>query len=117
MRTNGLVWALALSLSVTGVARAFDDDSDKSADTELKTSTTDEMVNNDNTDCGVAYYSTSPANCFCLYAGTELSYLHARTQTGGIITASFSDTTAPGVSTQAFVQRDGATGWDNGTRF
>jgi hypothetical protein len=117
MRTNGLVWAVALSLSITGIARAQENDTASSADDTPKVTSTDEMLNNDSADSGVVYFTQSPASRYFLYAGTEFSYMHARTQTGGIITASFSDTTAPGVSTQAFVQRDGANGWDNGTRF
>jgi len=35
-------------------------------------------------------------------AGTEVSFLHIRARTGGTITASFSDTTAPGVATERF---------------
>jgi hypothetical protein len=41
------------------------------------------------------------------FAGAEATMLQTVVHTGGIITASFSDTTAPGVSTEAFVDGDG----------
>jgi hypothetical protein len=41
------------------------------------------------------------------FAGVEATMLQAVVRTGGVITASFSDTTAPGVSTAAFVDGDG----------
>ena len=40
-------------------------------------------------------------------AGSEASFVHVRSRTGGRITASFSDTTAPGVSTQSYNLRSG----------
>ena len=41
------------------------------------------------------------------FAGAEATMLQTVVRSGGVITASFSDTTAPGVSTAAFVDGDG----------
>ena len=49
-------------------------------------------------------------------AGTEASFVHVRARTGGRITASFSDTTAPGVSTVRFNTGTGLTDNAVGTR-
>jgi hypothetical protein len=43
------------------------------------------------------------------FAGTEMTILNVMARSGGIITASFSDTTAPGVSTFATVDGNGVT--------
>ncbi len=43
------------------------------------------------------------------FAGTEVTILNLTARSGGIITASFSDTTAPGVSTFATIDGDGVT--------
>jgi hypothetical protein len=43
------------------------------------------------------------------FAGTEMTVLNVYARSGGIITASFSDTTAPGVATQSVLDGNGVT--------
>ncbi|QDU29778.1 hypothetical protein ETAA8_48930 [Anatilimnocola aggregata] len=62
---------------------------------------------------GTYTYDTLPAGTFPaspvteFYAGTEFFFASAQARTGGRITVSFSDTTAPGVATLAFADGDG----------
>ncbi|HEX5472250.1 MAG TPA: hypothetical protein VFW73_10200 [Lacipirellulaceae bacterium] len=46
-----------------------------------------------------------------LYAGTEFTFLNVHTQTGGRTTVSFTDTTAPGVSSVSFTENNGVDDW------
>ena len=50
-------------------------------------------------------------SAYHLYAGTEFTAFNVHSKTGGVTTASFSDTTAPGVATIAFAERNGLDDW------
>jgi len=52
----------------------------------------------------------SPCNSY-LYAGTEFTALHVSSRTGGRITLSFSDTTAPGVASVSYTDPSGVNDW------
>ena len=62
----------------------------------------------DDSDCGSGIScSTAAGRMPFWFAGTEMTVLNVNARSGGIITASFSDTTAPGVSTFAAVDGNG----------
>src|SRR5690242_19520719 len=105
VKTNGLVSgaATALVLGLASLCGAEEEVALLSEQTFVSDSDTDQPLStclSDELDC---------AGC-CRrggfwFAGTEATMLRTAVRTGGHITASFSDTTAPGVSTAAF--RDG----------
>ena len=113
MPTNGVVWALALSCAFSGVARAMEEEPQPQAAAPPSVSSTDEILNQDRyVTNDVTYVSCDPPwHGPHLYAGTEFSALRIHSRTGGTTTASFSDTTAPGVSTRAFRERNGVDDW------
>ncbi len=84
--------ALTLALPWTGLAE----------DVEFLTGLDDPSAacHSHNADCGCR-----PGGYW--FAGAEATMLQAVVRSGGTITASFSDTTAPGVSTAAFLDGDG----------
>src|SRR5262245_52953100 len=86
------ILALCLALPMTGFAE----------DIEFLSGLDDPSTDCDYADC----------DCGCRhggfwFAGAEVTMLQTVVRSGGVITASFSDTTAPGVSTAAFVDGDG----------
>src|SRR5690349_5034744 len=110
MRTNGLVWALALSMCATAGVRANDELGASQDEKPAVFSGNEEILNND-TDCGDLTYFSQQRSSYFLYAGSEFTFLDIRSRTGGVITASFSDTTAPGVATSAFREVGGSNDW------
>jgi hypothetical protein len=115
MRTNGWFWAVVLSLSITSVVRA-DDEAKPESESAPKISSTDEMVNRDSSDCNDVACCCDPLPGCGWFAGTEFSFMHVNSRTGGTITASFSDTTAPGVATIAFLDHNGTENWGSAGR-
>jgi len=117
MRTNGWFRAIALSLVFTGAVWAEGDDSaSKDSESAPKLSSPDEMLNRDSCGCNDVACCCDPLPGACWYAGAEFSFLHVKARNGGIMTASFSDTTAPGVSTVAFRQPGGEEDWGSAGR-
>ncbi len=117
MKTNGMVRRAAVALSFvvastslawTSLAEEAVESISDSISASLSESASD--ANSANTSLG----SMLGDNCCCCcpsggfwFAGAEATMLQANVRSGGIITASFSDTTAPGVSTIAFRDGDG----------
>ena len=103
MKTNGLVrWAAAVLFSAPTIAFAGDEYQVTTLLDEAETVATDEAIQAD-----FARYRRSQERGPFLFAGTEFTALRVNARSGGIITASFSDTTAPGVSTFAMVDGNG----------
>lgn len=96
---------------------SYDDEMAESPAEELTLaeSTTTEFEVTDASTTGFESFLNECCRCGCYdphwYAGTEVLFLRTQSRTGGIITASFSDTTAPGVATIAFVERDAVNDW------
>lgn len=117
MRTTGWFLAVALSLVFTGVVRAEGDEAaNNNSDGAPKLSSPDEMLNRDSCGCNDVACCCAPTPGCCWYAGTEFTFMHLKARNGGIMTASFSDTTAPGVSTIAFRQPGGEEDWGSAGR-
>lgn len=116
MRTKGLVGALIISLGCGASSPAADqptplpsvDNVPAAAVAAADQSAICYQVD-DSCACGPDWRDIliGSTNCCHLYAGSELSAMQVHSHTGGRITASFSDTTAPGVSTIAFSEAGG----------
>jgi hypothetical protein len=127
MRTKGLVGALLISLGFSAASNAADQPtplpSVDSGPVAAAPAAADESVMcYEMADCPAVRDGWRDAligstSCCHLYAGTELTALQIDARTGGRITASFSDTTAPGVSTIAFNERGGVTDRGYAPRF
>ncbi len=113
MKTKGLVrgaaLALALGFAPAGLANST---AQQAGDEILQTSLLDEAVAQcdccDSCDCDdCVSCGCDPARVPFFFAGTEMTILNLNARSGGIITASFSDTTAPGVATTAFTDGNG----------
>lgn len=121
MKTNGLVLgiACALALAFASYSAASESSSSDDAVDSLEASESNavqltsmlEECDAAAADCACAECeqslgcSTAAGRTPFWFAGTEMTILNVNARSGGIITASFSDTTAPGVST--FAMRDG----------
>lgn len=111
MKTNGLVRGACCALAMAIAPATFANEAEKS-DVQL-TSMLDEC-NSVALDCACNECQecfegcgTSAGGCGFWFAGAEATILNVNARSGGIITASFSDTTAPGVSTFATVDGNG----------
>lgn len=99
--TNGLVGSAALALCAVVASASY-------ADGEVQFASDAEFAGYDNSDYG-AYsdgdvrWRTGPY----LFAGAEATFLSVDAPTGGEISLSFSDTTAPGVASISFLDGDG----------
>jgi hypothetical protein len=102
MKTNGLVrWAAAALLSAPTTALAEDSFQLTSLMDEAEAA----VASDEPVECDLARYNKCRRPFF--FAGTEMTLLNVDATSGGAITASFSDTTAPGVATFATVDGNG----------
>lgn len=92
MQTNGLVRNVALALTIC-LGQAL-------SASELQPAVTADDLAYDG-----PQYSFVQSSFW--YTGAEVVFMNVNARTGGVITASFSDTTAPGVATTAFVDGKG----------
>ncbi len=124
MRTNGLVVALAIALVAVNRGRADELANQASLPTDCATGNgacdLSAAANQPATDCqscescDTHLFSDDMWKClvgchdgYDIYAGTEFTDLNVDSRTGGTISLSLSDTTAPGVSTVSFTQPGG----------
>ncbi len=117
MKTNGLVRGLALALGLAisqpciaaGSVDSVSPSTAYATDGVMQTSLLDEAAAGydccDSCDC--VSCGCDPQRMPFWFAGTEATILNVFSRSGGRITASFSDTTAPGVSTFATVDGNG----------
>lgn len=110
MRTKGLVGALAIALGLVGYGQAADPiaanniEPQPAASVQPGCAAQSTCCAADSDSCGLDWHDfLIGSRCgYFLYAGTEFIAYDIDSQTGGRTTLSFSDTTAPGVSTVAF---------------
>jgi hypothetical protein len=113
VKTNGLVRCAALALSVALATANFAEDAVDSISESVSTSFSESLTASDTADASSgSLLDEANCNCCCRgsrfwFAGAEATMLQANVRSGGLLTASFSDTTAPGVSTIAFRDGDG----------
>ena len=122
MRTNGLVVSLVIALGLADQGRAADPTNPASG------SETGDVVSAPSAGAALWAVSSPGSDWFELpndwhefvigspctshfYAGTEFTALHVSSQTGGRITLSLSDTTAPGVATVSYNDPGGINDW------
>jgi hypothetical protein len=122
MRTNGLVGALVIALIAASHSRATAQlASSSSAEirevmVDLSTGAEQSAIRCQDSDSWFwpddwHDFLIGSTDTYHVYAGTEFTALHVASQTGGRITLSFSDTTAPGVATSAFNDESGLDDW------
>jgi len=94
MRTNGLVWAVALSLSLAGRVGAAEEASN-STNSDADKPASSEFDDQANYDGGVTYYAV-PRDPGFLYAGAEMTMLHVDARPVTTVDASVDVLATPG---------------------
>ena len=102
MKTNGLVGCATLALSFALVVSSLAQEGAQFVSLPSVDAVMDgSCCTAESDDC----YCCDPGHFF--FAGVEATFLQTQVFSGGVITASFSDTTAPGVSTFATIDGNG----------
>jgi hypothetical protein len=94
MRTNGLVWAVALSLSLTGRVGAAEP-ADNSNNTDAAKPASSEFDDQANYDGNVTYYAV-PQDPGFVYAGAEMTMLHVDARPVATVDATMDVVATPG---------------------
>jgi hypothetical protein len=125
VKTNGLVGgALIALLSTLGSVCCGAESVDTMDLVNLDEVELTSLLNDCTPECGGCDECASSISCSAAagrtpfwFAGMEATILNVNARSGGIITASFSDTTAPGVATQSVLDGNGANDvWGVGPR-
>ena len=121
MRTNGLVGSLIIGLALAGHGQGADQ-TDSAISSEIREAAFDDSGGGDQPAIGCECSNPPIAGDgwqelligSCAYhvdVGTEFTALHVHTLTGGRITLSLTDTTAPGVATVSTKDESGVDDW------
>jgi hypothetical protein len=107
MKTNGLVWSACLALVFVVIPRAFGAEDDRLASLVSKEEGVIDLGSPEHYEPVIdgqdLYEVGRHERQSPWFAGTEFTYFQFHANNGGIITASFSDTTAPGIASSRFV--------------